>query len=152
MIDWVNCKGTLDLTYGWNVSGLMKHVSVHTCFLFELKEDNMLLCIWLHTNTNMGDMYTKSVSPHLYNHHQHTIMHDDNHDNEECCQYLHKILDISHITITNSPREGVRSGQAEPAMGVCSQVLPILTGKYDEYSGESGRLFDGRTRDAKILY
>ena len=28
MILWVDCKGALDLTYGWNVSGLMKHVSV----------------------------------------------------------------------------------------------------------------------------
>ena len=28
MILSINCKGALDLTYGWNVSGLMKHVSV----------------------------------------------------------------------------------------------------------------------------
>ena len=28
MILYVNCKGALDLTYGWNVSGLTTHVSV----------------------------------------------------------------------------------------------------------------------------
>ena len=28
MILYVDCKGALDLTYGWNVSGLTKHVSV----------------------------------------------------------------------------------------------------------------------------
>ena len=26
MILWVDCKGALDLTYCWNVSGLTKHV------------------------------------------------------------------------------------------------------------------------------
>ena len=29
-------------------------------------------------------------------------MHDDNDDDKNCHQYLHKILDIFHITITNS--------------------------------------------------
>ena len=46
MILWVDCKGALDLTYGWNVSRLMKHMLVHACFLCELKEVNLLFCIW----------------------------------------------------------------------------------------------------------
>ena len=149
MILWVDCKDALDLTYGWNISRLMKHASVHACFLHELKEANLLLCIWLHTETNMEDMYTKLMSPDLYNHHQHTIMCDDNDNNKEYHQYLHKILDTFHITITNSPGEGVGSGQAEPAVGVGSQVLPIPAGEYGEYSGESGGLLDGGTIDAK---
>ena len=71
MILCVDCKGALDLTptYGWNISGLMEHVSVHACFLYELKEANLLLCVWLPTNTNMVDMYTNNVSPCLYHHH-----------------------------------------------------------------------------------
>ena len=73
-------------------------------------------------------------------------MHDDN---EECRQYLHKILDISHITITNSLGEGVVAGQAEPTVGVGSQALPIPAGEYDKYSGESGGLLDGGVRKAK---
>ena len=32
MILWADCKGALDLTYGWNISGLTKHVSVQACF------------------------------------------------------------------------------------------------------------------------
>ena len=28
MILWVDCKGVLGLTHGWNISGLTKHVSV----------------------------------------------------------------------------------------------------------------------------
>ena len=34
--------------------------------------------------------------------------------------------------------------------GVGSQALPIPTGEYDEYSGESGGLLDGGVRKAKI--
>ena len=60
-------------------------------------------------------------------------MHDDNDDDENCCQYLHKILDISHITITNSP------GMLD-LVQVGSQTLPTPTGEYGEYSGESGAL------------
>ena len=62
MILRVDCKGALDLTYGWNVSGLTKHVSVRACFLHELKEANQILCIWILTAVNMVDMYMKNVS------------------------------------------------------------------------------------------
>ena len=33
MILCVDCKGAIDLTYGWNVNGLMKHASIKACFL-----------------------------------------------------------------------------------------------------------------------
>ena len=132
MILWVDCRSALDLPYGWNVSRLTKHVSVHTCFLHKLKEANLLFCIWLHTDVNMVDMYTKNMSPCLYNRHRCTIVHDANDNDEECRQYLHKILDISHITITNSPGEALD----------WDKVLPIPSGEYEEYSGESGGLLE----------
>ena len=66
MILCVDCKGALDLTYGWNVTGLTKHVSVCACFLHELKEANQILCVWIPTKLIMVDMYTKNVSPNLY--------------------------------------------------------------------------------------
>ena len=46
IILWVDCKGALDLTYGWNISGLMKHVSVQVCFLWDLKEANQILFMY----------------------------------------------------------------------------------------------------------
>ena len=70
-------------------------------------------------------------------------MYEDNDDNENCSQYLHKILDVLHITMTNSPREGVGTGQAEPAVGVGSQALPTPTDVYVKYSGELGGSSDG---------
>ena len=110
----VDCKEALDLTYGWNISRLTKHVSVQACCLCELKEVNLVLCIWLHTDANIVDMYMKNMSPFLYHCHQCTIMCDDNDDDKSCHQYLHKILDISHITITNSPGEGVSLWELAP--------------------------------------
>ena len=62
MIFHVDCKGALDLTYGWNMSGLTKHVSGQACFLGKLKEANQILCVWIHTTLNMVDIYTKNVS------------------------------------------------------------------------------------------
>ena len=44
MILQVDCKGVLDLTYGWNISGLTKHVLVCACFVHELKEANQNIC------------------------------------------------------------------------------------------------------------
>ena len=62
MILHVDCKGALDLTYGWNVSGLTKHVLVRACFLHESKEANQILCVWIPTTLSMVDIYTKNVS------------------------------------------------------------------------------------------
>ena len=106
----VDCKGALDLTYGWNVRGLTKHVLIRACFLNELKEANQILCIWIPTALNMVDMYTKNVSQRLFECHRQPIVHEDEDDEEECHKYLYEILDTSHVTITNSPGEGVASG------------------------------------------
>ena len=67
------------------------------------------------------------MSQRLFEHHRRTIVCYDEDDEEECHKYLYEILDTSHVTITNSPGEGVASGRADPAVGVGSQVLPIPT-------------------------
>ena len=72
-----------------------------------------------------------------------------NDDDKNCCKYLHKILDVSHITITNFPGEGVGTGQAEPTVRVGSQVLPTHMDEYEKYSGELGGLLDGGIKHNK---
>ena len=69
MILRVDCKGAIDLTYGWNVSGLTKHASIKACFLRELKEANTVLCVWMPTKENLTDMYTKNLTQQLYDRH-----------------------------------------------------------------------------------
>ena len=73
MILLVDCKGALDLVYGWNVWS-HKHVSVRACFLHELKKANLILCVWIPMNLNMVHMYTKNVLPCLYEQDHHTIV------------------------------------------------------------------------------
>ena len=150
MILQVDCEGALDLMYGWNISGLAKHVSVHACFLCELKEANQILCIWIPTKLNMVDKYTKNVSPNLYECHHCTIARDDD-DDAECHKHLYKILDMSGMMITNSPGEGVASERADPTVGVGSQVLPIPTKDCGSKCGESGGLV-GHQEDLVIVY
>ena len=58
-------------------------------------------------------------------------MCDDNDDDENCCQYLHKILDIAHA---QSPILQ-RRGRAER---VGTQALPTPMDEYMGNSGESG--------------
>ena len=77
MILHMDCKGVLDLTYGWNVSGLVKHVSVWACFLHELKETNQIFCVWIPTTLNMVDTYTKNVSQCLFERHHRTVVRDN---------------------------------------------------------------------------
>ena len=68
MILHVDCKGALDLTYGWNISGLMEHISVWACFLHDLKEANLVLCVWLPTHNTW-----RTCTPKMC-HHNYTIV------------------------------------------------------------------------------
>ena len=62
MILWVDCIGVM---HGWNVSGLMKHVSVRACFLCELKESNLILCMWLPTDAKHGGYVHQKTCHHV---------------------------------------------------------------------------------------
>ena len=79
-------------------------------------------------------------------------MCDDDNDNDECHKYLYEILDTSHVTIMNSPGEGVASGQSNLIVGAGTQALPTPTVEYVSESGESGRLLSGRRRHKKTWY
>ena len=125
----VDCKGAIDLTYRWNVSGLTKHASIKACFLRELKEANNVLCVWMPTTANLTDMYTKNLAQQLYDRHRCTIVRDNNDDDEENKKYLWAILATSHIKNTNSPGEGVGTG---PPMGVGISSLPVTPKKNGE--------------------
>ena len=125
MILRVDCKGAIDLTYGWNVSGLTKHASIKACFLRELKEANTVLCVWMPTTANLTDMYTKNLTQQLYDRHRSTIVRDNNDDDDKNKDYLRAILATSHINNTNSPGEG-------PPVGVGIGSLPMTPNKNGE--------------------
>ena len=131
MILQMDCKGTIDLTYGWNMSGLTKCASIKAWFLQELKEANTVLCVWMPMAVNHINMYTKNLTQQLYDHHHSTIVCDDNDNDDKNKKYLRAILEMSHIKTTNSPGEGV--GMGSP-MGVGISDLPVTP----EINGEIG--------------
>ena len=122
MILCVDCKGAIDLTYRWNVSGLTKHASIKACFLHELKEANTVLCVWMPTTANLTDMDTKNLTQQLYDQHHCTIVRDNNDNDDENKEYLQAILATSQIKNTHSPGEGVGMG---PPVGVGIGSLPV---------------------------
>ena len=124
----------------------MKHVSVRACFLHELKEVNQnFMYLDPYNSKHGGYIYNKNVSQKLHG----MVVRDDDNEEEECHKYLYEILDMSHVTITNSPGEGVASGQSEPAVGSRN---PAPTDKYDVDSGESsGLLKRGRREPEYVL-
>ena len=79
--------------------------------------------MWILTKLDMVDMYTKNVSKNLYEHHHHTIVQDDD---VECHKYLYKILDTFGMMITNSPGEGVLSGQGDPTVELVPKQYQFL--------------------------
>ena len=56
---------------------------------------------------NLTNMYTKNLTQQLYDQHRHTIVRDNNDNDDENKKYLWAILETSHIKNTNSPGEGV---------------------------------------------
>ena len=142
MILCVDCKGAIDLTYGWNMSGLTKHASIKACFLCELKEANTVLCVWMPTTANLTNMYTQNLTQQLYDRHHRTIVRDNNDNNDENKKYLWAILATSHIKNTNSPGEGVGTG---PPVGVGIGSL-LVTPKINEEIGAMCRVWSCRSR------
>ena len=90
-------------------------------FLWELKEANTVLCAWMPLAANLINMYTKSLTQQLFDHHCCTIVCDDNDNDDENKKYLQAILDTSHIVTTNSG-EGVGTGSP---VGVGISDLPV---------------------------
>ena len=60
-----------------------------------------------------------------------------------------EILDTFGMMITNSPGEGVLSGQGDPTVGVGSQALPIPMKDCGSECGESGGLVGSRQVHSK---
>ena len=70
-------SGTKDLINNWNVSGRMRHVEVKKFFLRDLKEENIVLVVWVPTNEMTADLFTKNLAPKLFNKHAKVLVGRD---------------------------------------------------------------------------
>jgi hypothetical protein len=61
MILEMDSKAAVDLANNWSVGGRTRHVEVKQYFLRELKEENILLSVWIPGASNSSDLFTKSL-------------------------------------------------------------------------------------------
>ncbi len=61
MILEVDNKGAIDLSHNWSVSGRTRHASVRQNFLRELEEEQILTLVWISTDDNSADLFTKNL-------------------------------------------------------------------------------------------
>ena len=62
MILEVDNQGAIDIVNNWASSGRTRHMDVRYKFLRELKEANLLRCVWCPTAENESDAFTKNLS------------------------------------------------------------------------------------------
>jgi len=62
MILEIDNMGAVDLANNWSVGGRTRHVDVHQCFLWELKESKILDIHWIKGSEYDADAFTKNLS------------------------------------------------------------------------------------------
>jgi hypothetical protein len=74
MVLEIDCKGTVDLNNNWSVGGRTRHIPVKYMFLRDLKEEGLFDIIWIPTETNSSDLFTKNLVQRLFGKHQPTYV------------------------------------------------------------------------------
>lgn len=62
MILEIDNKGAKDNANNWSVGGRTRHVEVREHFLRDLKEDGLINVLWIPTDENSSDLFTKNLS------------------------------------------------------------------------------------------
>jgi hypothetical protein len=60
-------QGAIDIVNNWSSSGRTRHIDVRYKFLRELKEANILRCVWCPTTENEADTFTKHLNAPAFN-------------------------------------------------------------------------------------
>jgi hypothetical protein len=69
MVLEVDNKGVVDLANNWSVGGRTRHISVHVNFLQELKEQGLLHVVWIPTDENSANLFTRNLPGPLFEKH-----------------------------------------------------------------------------------
>ena len=62
MILECDIKGAVDLANNWSTGGRTRHVDVCQNYLRELKEQGILLVVWIPGDKNDADIHTKNLA------------------------------------------------------------------------------------------
>jgi hypothetical protein len=77
MILEMDSKAAVDLANNWSVGGRTRHIEVKQYFLRELKEEDILLAVWISGATMSSDIFTKNVERTLFEKHTKVYCGDD---------------------------------------------------------------------------
>jgi len=69
MILEIDNKGAVDLSHNWSVGGRTRHDSVRQSFLRELEEEEVIKVVWIPTDGNSADLFTKNLSGPTFDKH-----------------------------------------------------------------------------------
>jgi hypothetical protein len=69
MILEIDNKGAVDLSHNWSISGRTRHDSVRQSFLRELNEEGIITVVWISTECNSADLFTKNLAGPLFEKH-----------------------------------------------------------------------------------
>jgi len=72
MILYVDNKGAKDLANNWSVGGRTRHIEVRQYFLRELKEQDLIVCVWTAGTEMSSDIFTKNLPQEPYEKHTKT--------------------------------------------------------------------------------
>jgi hypothetical protein len=66
MIEEIDNSGAIDISNNWSSTGRTRHMDIRYKFLRELKEANLIRCVWIPTDSNETDIFTKSCQGPLF--------------------------------------------------------------------------------------
>ena len=69
MIEEIDNSGAIDMANNWSSTGRTRHMDIRYKFLRELKEANLIRCVWVPTSENEADIFTKNCSGPVFEKH-----------------------------------------------------------------------------------
>jgi hypothetical protein len=69
MILEVDNQGTIDWVNSWSVGGQMRHIDFRHHFLRDLREDGLMKVVWIKSENNSSDMFTKNLPGPMFEKH-----------------------------------------------------------------------------------
>jgi hypothetical protein len=91
MILYFDNKSAKDLVNNQSVGGRTRHVEVRQYFLHELKEQNLIHCVWTSCATMSSDVLTKNLSQEIFKRHAKVFCGED--------KYMKKKTKVGNLQI-----------------------------------------------------
>lgn len=96
MMLYVDNKGAKDLANNWSVGGRTRHIEVRQNYLRELKEQGLILCVWIAGSDMCSDLFTKNLPRQVFEKHSRIYVGQD--------EYMEDFLDIGIIQLPEGAR------------------------------------------------